>query len=77
MADEFPGLTIYECPSACRAERCCISGDGVCTHPLKGGLHSAHQTRPDVLRRYARAKFVVDMQMAERRAAAQRAEGMR
>lgn len=35
---EFVGLTPKECPTACNAERCVISGIGICGHPAKGAL---------------------------------------
>lgn len=37
-AAEFAGLTVTDCPSACNAQGCIISGIGVCAHPRKGGL---------------------------------------
>lgn len=37
-AGEFAGLTPKECPAACNAERCVITGIGICGHPHKGVL---------------------------------------
>jgi hypothetical protein len=50
---EFVGLTPKECPTACNADRCVISGAGVCGHPYKGApqVHSA-----DALTRFNEAK---------------------
>jgi len=35
-ANELTGITVKLCPPACSAERCVISGIGVCSHPHKG-----------------------------------------
>lgn len=35
--EEFAGMTETECCSACKMERCVISGVGFCGHPFKGG----------------------------------------
>src|SRR5262245_49481619 len=53
---EFAGLSPTECCDSCYdTGTCAISGD-ICVHPFKGGLQSAHQTKPDVVRKFSRAK---------------------
>jgi hypothetical protein len=37
------GLTVKDCPKACTAEACVISGQPYCAHPRKGGLQMAGQ----------------------------------
>lgn len=37
------GLTVKDCPKACTAEECVISGRAYCAHPRKGGLQMASQ----------------------------------
>ena len=37
------GLTVKDCPKACTAEECVISGKPYCAHPRKGGLQMASQ----------------------------------
>jgi hypothetical protein len=55
--DEFPGLTATDCCTACnQTDGCIISGMNCCLHPRKSGLQPIHQTMPDVLRRYERAR---------------------
>lgn len=54
--DEFAGLTIKQCPTACRAERCVISGHGICSHPAKGGLQGPDMRDPEKFARLDRAK---------------------
>jgi hypothetical protein len=51
----FDGITPADCPMACTAERCVISGRGICAHPHKGGLQ-ANMQNPDSMRRYNAAK---------------------
>lgn len=34
----FAGLTESECAAGCNVNRCVISGQSYCGHPLKGGL---------------------------------------
>lgn len=53
---EFAGLSPTDCCNACTASKCVISGIGICSHPMKGGLQSALMIRDDVMRRYNRAK---------------------
>lgn len=57
-ASEMDGITVTDCPIACRAERCAISGRGICAHPHKGGLQAALQA-PDTMRRYNEAKRIL------------------
>lgn len=54
----FDGITPADCPMACSAERCVISGRGICAHPHKGGLQAGLQN-PDAMRRYNQAKRVL------------------
>lgn len=35
----YDGLTVQDCPKACNADGCVISGKSYCAHPRKGGLH--------------------------------------
>jgi hypothetical protein len=37
------GLSVRDCPKACTAEECVISGKPYCAHPRKGGLQMAAQ----------------------------------
>ena len=37
------GLTVKDCPKACNADGCVISGQPYCAHPRKGGLQMATQ----------------------------------
>lgn len=57
---EFAGLTAKNCPTACNASRCVISGIDVCAHPLKAGLQAAQKHDPKVLARFARAKEALE-----------------
>lgn len=54
----FDGITPADCPMACSAERCVISGRGICAHPHKGGLQANMQS-PESMRRYHQAKRVL------------------
>lgn len=54
-SSEFEGITPSDCPMACRADRCVISGRGICAHPHKGGLQ-ANMQNPEAMRRYNGAK---------------------
>jgi len=64
---ELTGLTRHNCPNACRADRCVISGDTVCVHPFKGGLHPKHLVLPPILRRFQEAKDKIDRDDLDRR----------
>lgn len=53
---EFAGLSPTECCDSCYDTGiCAISGD-ICVHPFKGGLQSAHMMKPDIVRKFSRAK---------------------
>lgn len=52
------GITVWDCPTACTATRCVISGVGICSHPHKGGLQAGLQN-PDSLRRSGEAKRIL------------------
>ena len=54
--DELEGLTATDCCDGCKIDRCVITRAGICAHPLKGGLQSAFQTNPDIVKRFGRAK---------------------
>lgn len=57
-ASEFAGITVTDCPAACNADRCVISGMNVCAHPRKGGLHAKMQV-PDIIRRFTEAARII------------------
>jgi hypothetical protein len=52
---EMAGITPTDCPMACNATRCVISGQPVCAHPHKAGLQIAMQNEI-TLRRFNEAK---------------------
>jgi hypothetical protein len=52
---EMAGITPTDCPMACNATRCVISGQPVCAHPHKAGLQIAMQNEV-TLRRFNEAK---------------------
>src|SRR5260221_692949 len=54
----YAGISPANCPTACNAERCVISGRGICAHPYKGGLQASLQT-PEAVRRLNEAKRVI------------------
>lgn len=54
----YAGLTAANCATACNADRCVISGRGICAHPYKGGLQASTQD-PDATRRLNEAKRVI------------------
>lgn len=54
----YRGITPADCPTGCNAERCVISGRGICAHPYKGGLQASMQS-PDAIRRLNEAKRVI------------------
>jgi hypothetical protein len=58
---EFDGLTISACATACNAERCVISGRGICAHPCKGGLQGTDKGKPEAVARLAQAKGVLGL----------------
>jgi hypothetical protein len=55
---DYLGITPSDCPVACNADRCIISGRGICAHPYKGGLQAMMQT-PEAIRRLNEAKRVI------------------
>lgn len=55
---EFAGMTELDCCTACRPDRCVISGVGTCSHPFKGGLQAGLAT-PAAVARFERAKKVL------------------
>lgn len=52
------GITVSDCPTACTATKCVISGVGICSHPHKGGLQAGLQN-PDNMRRLNEAKRII------------------
>lgn len=63
---DFEGITPADCPAACTADRCVISGRGICSHPFKGGLQAMLQN-PDSLRRLSAAKRALGKRKLELR----------
>lgn len=61
VTGEFAGISVANCPAACTAERCIISGVNVCAHPAKGGLHASMQNS-DTVRRLNDAKHAIGQQ---------------
>lgn len=56
IPDEFAGLTVATCCDGCKPGACVISGDEWCVHPRNSFLQTFHQTKPEVVARYTRAK---------------------
>jgi hypothetical protein len=54
----FADITPRDCPTACKPDRCAISGCAICAHPHKGGLQATLQT-PEAMRRLNEAKRVL------------------
>jgi hypothetical protein len=42
-SDEFAGLSLRTCATACNVNKCVISGDFVCVHPQQSGMAKAKQ----------------------------------
>lgn len=65
--DDLDGISATDCPVACSAERCCVTGINVCGHPNKGGLQARSMQQPAVLRRYNEArKMLAQTNLAKR-----------
>ena len=56
VSAEFAGMTAAECCTACTAKHCVITGQGICGHPMKGGLQAPMLCRSDIVARYNRAR---------------------
>ncbi len=56
VSAEFAGMTASECCAACTSKHCIITAQGICGHPMKGGLQAPMMTRSDVVARYNRAR---------------------
>ncbi len=56
VSAEFAGMTASECCAACTPKHCIITAQGICGHPMKGGLQAPMMTRSDVVARYNRAR---------------------
>lgn len=67
-SDPQAGLTAAECPFDCNADRCVISGIGVCGHPRKGGLQPAIQRDPEAMTRYNEARKTLAHLAVDKRA---------
>ena len=52
------GISGLNCPTACKAGHCVISGVGICAHPHKGGLQPRLQNEKS-LRIFAEAQEVL------------------
>jgi hypothetical protein len=50
------GLSVKDCPKACNAEQCVISGKPYCGHPRKGGLQAADQGNNEAIERLQKAQ---------------------
>ena len=57
----FEGLAVGKCPTACNADKCVISGVGICANPALGGLQSSLHT-PESLDRFNEAKRILGEQ---------------
>lgn len=53
---EFAGLTQADCCDACNVRGCVLSGNDICMHPYKGGLHAPQLRNPEIVKRFNRAK---------------------
>lgn len=63
----FEGITggaNGDCCAGCEATLCVITGDNICGHPNKNGLHAKHKMQPTVMRRYNEAKRILNHQRA-------------
>lgn len=56
LTTHLAGLTIADCPSACNAERCVISGRAYCGHPRKGGLQGVDMGNAEAIARLHQAQ---------------------
>ncbi len=64
--DEFAGMTILECPTACNIDRCVISGRPYCAHPGKSGLQLVSADAA-AIERFAKAKTRLEHQKVDTR----------
>lgn len=60
MSEDLKGLSAQNCPYACNPQTGCVITGSICGHPFKGGLQTAFQTKPDVLRRFNTARAMLD-----------------
>ena len=58
-AADFDDITANECPQACVAERCVISGKPYCAHPFKGGPLGVDISDHAVIARIAAVKKII------------------
>jgi hypothetical protein len=66
--DLLDGISPTDCPYECTADRCCIVGAPVCSHPHKGGLQPIHKSDPAILRRFNEARQRLQQFRLEKRA---------
>jgi hypothetical protein len=66
--EEFGGLTSRDCSWDCTIDHCVITHRNFCGHPAKGGLQPTVMVDPEAMRRYNRARRVVAMEIAARKA---------
>lgn len=50
------GFTVKDCPKACSADGCVISGQPYCGHPRKGGLQGAQLQDGEAIERLQKAQ---------------------
>lgn len=61
------GMTVKDCPKACSADGCVISGQSYCAHPRKGGLQTSDQGNSEAIERLQKAqKKLATMDATER-----------
>lgn len=58
---KLAGITPRDCPMACTAKMCVISGRDICAHPMKGGLQANMQNDMS-LRRSNEARNILGKQ---------------
>jgi len=64
---KLDGMTVTECPKACNADGCVISGKGYCAHPRKGGLQPQDQGSIEAIDRLTKAQKKLAVSDATRR----------
>jgi hypothetical protein len=66
--EEFGGLTSQDCSWDCGPDHCVITHRPFCGHPCKGGIQPTVMVDPEAMRRFNRARKVVAMEIAARKA---------
>lgn len=62
IPNEFEGISAKDCCDSCYAskgQRCAITHDAICGHPLKGGIQSRDMMKADVVDRFQKAKKIL------------------